>query len=720
MMTKKGHKYIFEIISNFFSNRYEAELEEDIQRWIIDDTFSEEKEAVIQDVWENLAVGADESTYVSLQKIQKKLGIQHKQERASLFSFSRVAAILIPLFFIIGGYYLFLHKSISMTELSASYGEITEKVLSDGTEVWINSGSTITFDKNFKASERIVALNGEACFDVEKHRSKPFVVKTAHLNIRVLGTQLNIRAFSDEGRNVITLATGAVSIEAPNGKSYEIRPDQQLIYYNATSEVTIEDVAASDFMRWRSGLLLFDDARFNEIISDIERHYNVKIVIDDNISVPNDIYTIKFVNQESLDRALAILYELIGGFSYTISDDGSTIHISKPEIAPIQQEDVPESVTETPYATDSVALSCLVSIDRQEMSFRDIFEQIESQIGYTVGFNQSKFDAYRTVTGISYTEADFRDVLTDILDESGFTYKVEGNHILITEESGLQAISGYIFDFESGWPVTNASITWGSNNRRTRTDRNGYFSIEHLKPGSYSINISALGYHSGSRKVALVEGGDGSTLKIHLSEAVPVVSNDDDYNATVTNNESPSITTPFQKSNRTHFVIKSNLIYLFGTYTPNIALEFALSNRFSIDMQVGYNPFTLSNGRQFKHTLLQPELRFWPTYTFDKHFFGLHTLYGVYDVSKQMRSKVYDGNMVGTGISYGYNYRIGQRWALEATIGIGYVMLNYKTAQFDEYPVREEISDRYEMYTKERYNYFGITKLGVSITYKIR
>ena len=717
MMIKKGHKYIFDIISNFFSNRYEAGLEEDIQRWIIDDTFSEEKEDVIQDIWKNLAVGADESTYLSLQKIQKKLGIQHKQERASLFSFSRVAAILIPLFFIIGGYYLFLHKSISMTELSASYGEITEKVLSDGTEVWINSGSTIYFDKNFKASERVVALSGEACFDVEKHRSKPFVIKTEHLNIRVLGTQLNIRAFSEDGRSVVTLATGAVSIETPNGKSYEINPNQQLIYNNTTAEVTIEDVVASDFMRWRSGLLLFDNANFGEIVSDIERHYNVKIVIDDNIVTPNDIYTIKFVNQESLDRALSILYELIGGFSYTISDDGSTIHIYIPEATSVLQEDGPESVTETPPTTDSVAVSNFMSIDQQEMSFRDIFEQIESQTGYTVGFNQSKFDAYRTVTGISYTEADFRDILTDILDESGFTYKVEGNHILITEESGLQAISGYIFNSESGWPVTNASIIWGSNNRRTKTDRNGYFAIEHLKPGNYSINISALGYNSGSRKVSLIEGGEGSTLRIQLSETIPSIENDVSAIAT---NSTPTSTVlpPFEESHRSYFVIKSNLIYLFGTYTPNLALEFALSNKFSIDMQVGYNPFTLSNGRQLKHTLLQPELRYWPTYVFNKHFFGVHTLYGVYDISTSMKSKMYDGNMVGAGISYGYNYKIGQRWALEATVGIGYTVLNYKKTLYNEN--QEWAEDRYDIFTKERYNYFGITKLGVSITYKIR
>ena len=725
-MTQKGQKYISEIMSRFFNNRYSVELEGDIQNWIIDDTFPEEKEAAMHNVWENLSTEADISTYVSLRKIQEKLGMQNSRPvRKALFSLSRVAAILIPLFFIIGGYYLFLHKSVSMIELSASYGEITHTILSDGTEVWINSGSTIIYDENFKASERIASLSGEACFDVEKHRSKPFVVKTEHLNVRVLGTQLNIRAFNEEERSIVTLATGAVTIETKSGKSYEINPNQQLIYNNITSEVSIVNVDASNFMGWRSGSLLFDNATFEEIISDVERHYNISIIIDENLDLPDDIYTLRFVNHENIEQALAVLYKLIGGFGYDISDDGATIYIYKSETTPAQQE-IPETITNTPPVIDAAPENYFVSIDSKEMSYKEIFELIESQTGYTIGFNQSKFNASRILTGVSYVDADFEEILTDILNETGFTYQIAGKHILIIEASGLQSISGYIFDSDNGWPITNALVNCG-NNKNVRTDRNGYFLIEYLKPGDYPISISASGYNLWSQKVSLAEGGEGSILRVQMSETNPIVTTKvPDDTMIVTTPTYPSIVQSSDKTDRSYFVIKSNLLYLLGTYSPNLAFEFSLSNRFTLDMQFGYNPFSLSDGRQYKHMLLQPELRYWPTFAFNKHFFGLHTNYGTYDIAKvgstYMKSRIYDGNFVGVGISYGYNFKLGRKWALEGTIGAGYIMFNYNTIPYDEYmewdePARDNIK---EYRIKRRDSYFGITKLGISITYEIK
>jgi len=710
----KNRKYIFEIISKFFSNRYDSELEKDIQKWIVDDKFPEEKEAAMHDIWEKLVVEADKSTYISLNKVKGKLGIQQKPVRTTLFSFSRVAAILIPIFFVIGGYYLFLHKGTNIMEITASYGEISERVLPDGTEVWVNSGSSIKYDENFRASERIISLNGEACFDVEKQKSKPFVVKTEYLDIRVLGTQLNIRAYPEEGRSIVTLATGSVSIKTQTGESYEINPNQQLVYNNITSEILIEDVVASDFMGWRAGLLLFNGATFGEIISSIERHYNVSVIVNDSLDTPGDIYTIRFVNQENLDRALMILHELIGGFSYDISDDGTTIYIHEPGIEPAQQE-IPETVTNTQPAIEAASENYLVSINSQEVSYKDIFEQIESQTGYTVGFNQSKFDAYRILTGTSYAETYFEEILADILNESGFSYKIEGKHILIVEESGLQTISGYISNFNSGRPISNALLTWGSN-KGIRTDLDGHFIIEHLKPGNYTVNINAPGYHSGSRNVSLIERGEGALLRLNLSEVIPVITTKVVGDTIInTNPPSASITQTPGRMERPYFVIKSNLLYMFGAYTPNLAFEFSLNNRFTIDLQVGYNPFTLSEGRRYNHLLIQPELRYWPTLAFNKHFLGLHMVYVNYDIARigstYMKSRIYDGTLFGVGISYGYNYRINRKWALEGTIGLGYANMRYDT-------YRESITDT-EIF-KESYDYFGITKLGINITYRIK
>ena len=712
-MIKRGHKYISRVISQFFGNRYDAGLEEEIQSWIVNDKFSQEKEDAMLGLWENLSVDADRSTYDALRRTQQQLNM-HKKKTSLLFlsrnSVKIAAAILLPLFLFLGGYYVFFNKGVEMTELVASYGEISEETLIDGTEVWINSGSSIRYDKNFKSSERAVSLSGEAYFDVEKHRSKPFVVNTKHLNVRVLGTQLNVRAFPEEERTIITLASGAVKIEVEDGATYELRPNQQLTYNNQTAEVSIEDVVANDFLGWRAGHLLFDDSTFEEILLACERHHNTSVTIDENFSIPDDIYTIRFVNREDINQTMAVLKELIGGFDYDVSID-NVVYIHNQEIATITDN---TPVAPAPIVEEAVEeKSTLMSIDSTEISYKGIFEQIEAQAGYSVAFNQSRFDAYRILPETSYTDSDFREILDDILRDTGFTYKVEKNHILILEEEGLQEISGYILDSDTGQPVANASVTTGDNHRKTKTDRNGYFSLEPLKPGDYVIAINASGYNPGSRKIALTEKS-GVSLKVHIIELIPTVSTDITVNAVPADSKT-YIMQPRGKMDRPHFTVRSNLLYMFGTFTPNLAFEFSLSNRFTADILLGYNPSSSSGNKlQFKHILIQPELRYWPSFAFNKHFWGVHMSYGTYDNMSICKDEtIYDGNLIGAGVSYGYNYPINRKWAIEGNIGIGYIRGNH-------YVERREGNFYLRDDRKIIKNYYGITKLGISIKYTIK
>ena len=721
-MVKSRHKYISRIITQFFDSRYAAEVEKGIQSWIVSDRFVEEKEDAILNIWENLPTNVDSSTYEALRKMQQRLNMEEPKKTVHFIPFrrhlTRIAAILIPIIFMIGGYYIFFNKGTSVTELTAPYGQISERVLSDGTEVWVNSGSTITYDENFKASERIVSLSGEACFDVEKDLSKPFVINTEHLSIRVLGTQLNVKAFPQEDREVVTLASGSVQVSTADGAAHKISPNQQLIYNNKTSEILIENVIASDFLGWREGQLLLDDSSFDDILSAIERHHNVEIVIDGDFVMPDEIYTIRFVSQESIDQAIVVLHELIGAFDYEVKN--STIYIRNKAVE--EPETLPQELSVTPepeQPVESKIRGTIVSIDSADISYKGIFDQIELQTGYSVAFNQSRFDAYRTLSNVLYTESDINDVLADILDGTGFMHKTEENHVLIIEESGLQEINGYVIDSQKREPVANATIATAKKN--VKTDGNGYFSIDHLKPGEYYVSVDASGYHSASRSVSLTEE-NGVSMKIHVIELVPHVTDNITTRAIVNNPVSYEFARPSGRMDRPHFTIKTDLLYLFGTYTPNLGVEFSLSNRFTVNIQAGYNPFALSNGRRLEHLLVQPEIRYWPTFAFSKHFIGLHMNYGSYDIAnvglKRMKSHAYEGAMIGAGITYGYNYRISKRWAIEGVVGFGYTLFDHNKTLYEIWNEDKELIE--SSIIKENYNYLGITKLGISWIYTIK
>lgn len=160
--------------------------------------------------------------------------------------------------------------------------------------------------------------------------------------------------------------------------------------------------------------------------------------------------------------------------------------------------------------------------------------------------------------------------------------------------------------------------------------------------------------------------------------------------------------------------VKSNLIY-DATATVNLGVEAALGRKVTLDLSGNYQPWKFGDAR-LKHWLVQPEVRYWLCESFNGHFFGLHGHYAQYNVggigfNDNFRHNRYQGYLWGAGLSYGYQWLIGPRWNLEATVGLGYARLHD-----DKYPIAEcgEV-----IRTRSR-DYFGPTKIGLSLIFIIQ
>lgn len=165
--------------------------------------------------------------------------------------------------------------------------------------------------------------------------------------------------------------------------------------------------------------------------------------------------------------------------------------------------------------------------------------------------------------------------------------------------------------------------------------------------------------------------------------------------------------------------IKNNLLY-DATATPNLALEMALNRKITLELGMGFNPFTFSDNKKFKHWLAQPELRWWTCDVFNGHFFGVHAHGAQFNVGgwdipvgrlDTFKESRYQGYLYGGGISYGYQWLLTPRWNLEAGIGGGYARIHY-----DKFPCTEcgtKVDDG-------KYNYWGVTKAAVSLIYIIK
>ncbi|MFV0418571.1 MAG: DUF3575 domain-containing protein [Dysgonomonas sp.] len=160
--------------------------------------------------------------------------------------------------------------------------------------------------------------------------------------------------------------------------------------------------------------------------------------------------------------------------------------------------------------------------------------------------------------------------------------------------------------------------------------------------------------------------------------------------------------------------LKSNALYWVAT-TPNIGIEFGLTQKLTLDVSLNYNPWKFSDNKKMKHWLIQPELRYWICERFNGHFFGVHTHYAGYNMGGikllGLENYRYQGNLFGGGISYGYHWILGNQWSVEASVGLGYAHLDY-----DKYEC-EKCGSKIKSDTN---SYWGPTKASISIIYVIK
>jgi transmembrane sensor len=245
-------------------------------------------------------------------------------------------------------------------EVKVPVGSRSNIILADGTSLWLNAGSRLTYSSNFGENDRIVHIEGEGYFDVNKQNGHPFTVITSQLQIVATGTSFNVKSYPEEGIIQATLVSGSLIIKRTNHKDREsgllLEPNQQMTYYKESSEfvlknerkdqpVSVKDSVIQEdtsdkrdlpkivlrkgidpeiFTSWKDNRLIFDNETFSSIAVKFERRFGARIVINDE-----EIRSKKFkgvFDEISMEQALTAL-QFASPFDYYIKND--TIYIYK-------------------------------------------------------------------------------------------------------------------------------------------------------------------------------------------------------------------------------------------------------------------------------------------------------------------------------------------------------------------------------------------------------
>ena len=183
--------------------------------------------------------------------------------------------------------------------------------LSDGTQVWLNSESSLVFPVRFGDGPREVTVTGEAYFDVAHDEAHPFVVKTENLSVRVLGTAFNVRAHAADPLTEVVLERGSVRLQTPEGYNLvRLHPNQRAVFDAAKDDIEVEEIYAEHFVTERYNLVAMKNATIGEIIARIESNYGVRIRIADPDNRKR--YDINYLRTNSLEEVIDIVEFMTG------------------------------------------------------------------------------------------------------------------------------------------------------------------------------------------------------------------------------------------------------------------------------------------------------------------------------------------------------------------------------------------------------------------------
>lgn len=299
-----------------------------LNRYLTGDTSPDERVEVYEWIKSSKE---NEDMFNSLRRIQdysiwkdRSASVKTGQRRRNVFFTMVQIAALFILFF--GAYKLLnpllINDKLSETLITNNFkthtapsGKHIQFILEDGTKVWLNSRSSLTYDSLFSKNERVVILEGEAFFEVSSDINNPFKVKVGDYVVEVTGTEFNVKSYN---HFETLLLSGSVTIKnEKSGNVIDLKPMESVREMN---NVFIVSAVDENDLLWKKGILSINDKTIDEIIPILERYYEMNFIIENKNFDKDKKYTGKFRIEDGVQQILQIL-QIQNNISYRIEDD---------------------------------------------------------------------------------------------------------------------------------------------------------------------------------------------------------------------------------------------------------------------------------------------------------------------------------------------------------------------------------------------------------------
>jgi ferric-dicitrate binding protein FerR (iron transport regulator) len=204
----------------------------------------------------------------------------------------------------------------SMNQLCVPFGKRAQLTLSDGSKLWVNTGTTVIYPNIFSGNEREIYVDGEIYADVAPDTGKPFIVKSDRLEIVVFGTGFNLSTYKKDDMQQVVLVNGSVKVKS-NGNTVQMYPNQ--VYTHTVQESSLKAVNNTEpYTSWRNGVYIFENETIETVLFKLSRYYNVTMVVSEGVS--GVICYGKLELKEDLSVLLSGLMQ-IASFNFVVKDN---------------------------------------------------------------------------------------------------------------------------------------------------------------------------------------------------------------------------------------------------------------------------------------------------------------------------------------------------------------------------------------------------------------
>ena len=312
----KNSTHIYHLIELEFNSVIEPHQLKELGEWVQsspDNLSDYQSFRKVLDYSERLAAMKEIDTAEDLKALKMKFAPK-KKGRNLLITFQRIAAILIIPLLVYTAWSISknLNQSMdktAMTSTETTYGVRTQIELSDGSKVWLNSGSNLVYPEKFTGRTRTVKLTGEAYFEVESDSRHPFYVDLGGYQIKATGTKFDIYNYPDSPKMNTYLKDGVVAlVGSKNGKEVkytQLNEGELIVLDKKQNQFSIKKADERKFLGWMDGKLIFDKDPMEDVATRLGHWYNVDVLVDDE-QLKDYVFTATF-QKETLEEAMQLL-----------------------------------------------------------------------------------------------------------------------------------------------------------------------------------------------------------------------------------------------------------------------------------------------------------------------------------------------------------------------------------------------------------------------------